>query len=187
MFLSQKPNKSLNRTCDKARTPVSLSLGVLNRRGGRITMKFKETKIAALLVVVFLLVVISRSVYAEDLTVPHVFSPGTAAKSSEVNENFAAIYSELNALRKQIITSIGVIEASYGSACGDAKGNVTGIVAIQCNGKAKCDVLVSNSVFGDPFPGCQKDFNVTWTCGSVQHTWDSHGYYEEQSVQLICP
>jgi hypothetical protein len=65
-------------------------------------MKFKETKIAAILAVVFILVVISRSAYAADLTVPHTFSPGTTAKSSEVNENFEAIYSELNSLRKQI-------------------------------------------------------------------------------------
>jgi len=65
-------------------------------------MKFKETKIAAILAVVFVLV---GSVYAADLTVPHTFSPGTPAKSSEVNENFAAIYSELNALRKQIGTT----------------------------------------------------------------------------------
>jgi hypothetical protein len=62
-------------------------------------MKFIEAKIASILAVVFVLV---GSVYAADLTVPHTFSPGTPAKSSEVNENFAAIYSELNALRKQI-------------------------------------------------------------------------------------
>jgi hypothetical protein len=61
-----------------------------------------KTKITAILAVVFVLVVISRIAYATDLTVPHIFSPGTTAKSSEVNENFAAIYSELNALRKQI-------------------------------------------------------------------------------------
>jgi len=78
-------------------------LGVFKRaREERITMKLKETKIAAILAAVFVLVVISRSAYAADLTVPHTFSPGTTAKSSEVNENFEAIYSELNALRKQI-------------------------------------------------------------------------------------
>jgi hypothetical protein len=68
-------------------------------------MKFKETKIAAILAVMFVMVVISRSAFAVDLTVPHTFYPGTTAKSSEINENFAAIYSELNALRKQIGTS----------------------------------------------------------------------------------
>ncbi len=53
-------------------------------------MKFKETKIAAILAVVFVLI---ESVYAADLTVPHIFSPGTTANSSEINENFATIYS----------------------------------------------------------------------------------------------
>jgi hypothetical protein len=62
-------------------------------------MKLKETKVAAILAVVFVSVV---SAFAADLTVPHTFYPGTTAKSSEVNENFEAIYSELNALRRQI-------------------------------------------------------------------------------------
>jgi len=53
-------------------------------------LKFREKKIATILAVVFVLV---GSVHAADLTVPHTFSPGTAAKSSEVNENFATIYS----------------------------------------------------------------------------------------------
>jgi hypothetical protein len=65
-------------------------------------MKFKETKIAAILAVVFVLVVISRSVYAADLTVPHTFSPGMPANSSEVNENFTTIYNAVNALQRQI-------------------------------------------------------------------------------------
>jgi hypothetical protein len=89
-------------------------------------MKFKETKIAAILAVVFVLV---GSVYAADLTVPHTFSPGTPAKSSEVNENFAAIYSELNALRKQIGP------ASAGASCAmihaQYSGLPSGIYAIQ--------------------------------------------------------
>ncbi len=65
-------------------------------------MKLKETKIAAILAVEFVLVVVSRSAYAADLIVPHTFSPGMTAKSSEVNENFGTIYSEVNALKKQI-------------------------------------------------------------------------------------
>ena len=65
-------------------------------------MKFKETKIAALLVVVFVLI---GSVYAEDLTVPHTFSPGTPAKSSEVNENFTTIYNAVNAFQVEFIRS----------------------------------------------------------------------------------
>ena len=52
-------------------------------------MKFKETKIVVILAVVFVLL---GSVYAADLTVPHTFSPGATAKSSEMNENLATIY-----------------------------------------------------------------------------------------------
>jgi hypothetical protein len=52
-------------------------------------MKFKETKIVVILAVVFVLL---GSVYAADLIVPHTFSPGTTAKSSEMNENLATIY-----------------------------------------------------------------------------------------------
>ncbi len=36
--------------------------------------------------------VLVGSVYVADLTVPHTFSPGTPAKSSEVNENKAPIF-----------------------------------------------------------------------------------------------
>jgi hypothetical protein len=70
-------------------------------------MKIKETKIAALLVFVFVLV---GSVYAADLTVPHNFYPGTAAKSSEINENFGTIYSEVNMLKRQS-SSLSVTQA----------------------------------------------------------------------------
>ena len=60
-----------------------------------------------------------------------------------------------------------MISASYGPACGNAQGNVTQIVAAQCIGlETPCDILVDNSVFGDPFLFCSKDFEVIWVCGS---------------------
>ncbi len=34
--------------------------------------------------------------YAEEITKPHTFTPGTSAKASEVNENFDAIYDQVN-------------------------------------------------------------------------------------------
>ena len=39
---------------------------------------------------------------AEDLTVPHTFSPGTTIKSSEVNENFLALYQKINEMQATI-------------------------------------------------------------------------------------
>ena len=70
-------------------------------------MKFKKTQIAAILAVMFVLV---GGVYAADLTVPHTFYPGTAAKSSEINENFGTIYSEVNTLKRQS-SSLSVTQA----------------------------------------------------------------------------
>ncbi|WP_430461045.1 hypothetical protein ACQUQU_17725 [Thalassolituus sp. LLYu03] len=45
------------------------------------------------------------SVSADDLSVPHTFSPGTTIKSSEMNENFSTITSSLNQ-QSQVATSI---------------------------------------------------------------------------------
>ncbi|MEI6261466.1 MAG: fibrinogen-like YCDxxxxGGGW domain-containing protein [Deltaproteobacteria bacterium] len=87
-------------------------------------MKFKETKIAAILAVVFVLV---GSVYAADLTVPHTFSPGTPAKSSEVNENFTTIYNAVNALQRQI----GTTDMSCATIHARSSGLPSGIYSIQ--------------------------------------------------------
>lgn len=66
------------------------------------------------------------------------------------------------------LSKIDVTSASYGAgSCGVAAGNVTGIVASRCNGLTSCSVFVDNSVFGDPAPGCAKDFSVVWNCGDV--------------------
>jgi hypothetical protein len=90
-------------------------------------MKFKETKIVAILAVVFVLVVISRNAYAADLTVPHTFSPGTPAKSSEVNENFTTIYNAVNALQRQI----GTTDTSCATIHARSSGLPSGVYSIQ--------------------------------------------------------
>ncbi|HKY41074.1 MAG TPA: hypothetical protein VJN18_34300 [Polyangiaceae bacterium] len=91
---------------------------------------------------------------------------------------------------EQCIDTINVISASYGSACGPANGNVTGAVQGQCDGKRDCDIYVHNSVFGDPFYGCPKNFDVSWQCGATPgiHT-ASHGQVtaEGYSVGIGCP
>jgi hypothetical protein len=67
---------------------------------------------------------------------------------------------------------------------------VTGPVAAECNGLMTCAILVSNSVFGDPAPGCPKDFSGIWECGigSSQKT-AGHGpaFNEGYTVTINCP
>lgn len=88
------------------------------------------------------------------------------------------------------LSTIQVIQASYGNHCGNATGNVTGIVAAQCDGQTTCDVFVDNSVFGDPFYGCPKDFDVAWLCtgfGVLKTAYHGPVVNEGYAVDLTCP
>ena len=86
---------------------------------------------------------------------------------------------------------IQVVSASYGAgSCGTPVGNVTGVVAGECNGEPACDVFVDNSVFSDPSFGCPKDFNADYRCGSDPAVRTaSHGPVggEGYTVSLVCP
>lgn len=55
-----------------------------------------------------LAVMVAGSANAEDLKVPHSFTSGTPIKSSEMNENFSIIYSEVNTLRKTLDSKLSV-------------------------------------------------------------------------------
>jgi hypothetical protein len=84
--------------------------------------------------------------------------------------------------------SINVIEATYGANCGAARGNVTGHIAGQCNGRASCDYRVDHTVIGDPVYGCAKDYRVTYSCGPS----NKEGFAGPEAgfgsiVQLRCP
>jgi hypothetical protein len=107
-------------------------------------MKFKKTQIAAVWAVMFVLV---GGVYAADLTVPHTFSPGTAAKSSEVNENFDRIYSEVNMLKQQVSVFADDFESGLGAWTGKNGGSHSGTIVsdpIRPNNK----VLTFTNVVG---------------------------------------
>jgi LruC domain-containing protein len=84
---------------------------------------------------------------------------------------------------------ITVTSATYGANCGRPTGNVTASVASTCNGRTSCSVFVSNSVFGDPAPGCPKAFVASYTCSNGGSYTGSHGAVggENYHVNLSCP
>ena len=66
--------------------------------------------------------------------------------------------------------AITVVSASYGLNVDSraAAGNVTGDIAQACNGQSNCDYRVDFHRIGDPFPGRQKTYTVTYNCGDGQ-------------------
>ncbi len=90
-------------------------------------MKYRKTNILTILAAMFISI---GSACATDFAVPHTFSPGTAAKSSEINENFAAIANELNALRKGTGASCAAIHAQ-------SSGLPSGVYSIQPAGSSQ--------------------------------------------------
>ena len=63
---------------------------------------------------------------------------------------------------------IKVLEATYGANCtGGATGNATTFVASACNNQDLCNYRVYyKDIGGDPAAGCDKEFRVTYSCGS---------------------
>jgi hypothetical protein len=59
---------------------------------------------------------------------------------------------------------ISIREASYGSSCGVAEGNVTRVLRERCDGLSVCLFRVDAGAIGDPAPECPKDFTARWTC-----------------------
>jgi hypothetical protein len=49
--------------------------------------------------------------------------------------------------------------------CCPATLDITGNLSEACNGRTHCEVMIGNSVFGDPSEGCFKGANVDFTCG----------------------
>lgn len=66
--------------------------------------------------------------------------------------------------------TIQVISATYGANCGAAANNVVNYIANECNGRQQCDYVVDYTKIGDPAPGCQKTYDVTWNCGGAQQS-----------------
>ena len=96
---------------------------------------------------------------------------------------------------------IHVVDATYGLACKDFApvsgrpnlvkvGNFAALLTSACdNAKTTCLFAVDAVKFGDPAPGCSKDFIANWRCGSDQTV---HQFYlpaeaSGRSAVLSCP
>ncbi len=61
--------------------------------------------------------------------------------------------------------TITIIEATFGgNITGVKPGNVTKAASDFCNGKTECRYKVSPDFIGDPAPGQDKDFRISWKC-----------------------
>jgi len=89
--------------------------------------------------------------------------------------------------------TINVTSATYGGNCHAPIGNVTGQVGqqpgvvqpIACNWSDTCSIPISNQTFGDPSPGCQKSFDIEYTCGGTPFTTNL-AYAEGQTMIVDC-
>ena len=62
------------------------------------------------------------------------------------------------------VSSIIVLEATYGGNCGVPRGNVTQHVAKQCDGNSQCRYVPNYKVIGDPAYNCKKDYILSYRC-----------------------
>lgn len=96
---------------------------------------------------------------------------------------------------------IRVVEATYGLSCKDAQvlipgtviavkqGNATEFASKMCSGRTgTCTVPISATRLGDPAPGCGKDFQITWRCGTSEavHRAVVEGEAHKKSASLSC-
>jgi 4-amino-4-deoxy-L-arabinose transferase-like glycosyltransferase len=61
---------------------------------------------------------------------------------------------------------ISILAATLGANCRAAPGNATEFVRASCEGRTGCGLWLADARLGDPAPGCAKDFEVRWRCGS---------------------
>jgi hypothetical protein len=91
---------------------------------------------------------------------------------------------------------ITILEATYGLNCNDLQssppgrpqvsvGNITNATADQCNRTATCTFKVDNLKFGDPAPGCVKEFSVEWRCADAPAIQKAN-VAEGKAIKLTC-
>jgi len=96
---------------------------------------------------------------------------------------------------------IHVVNATYGQTCRDFVpplgrpnlvkiGNFAALLTSACDkAKTTCLFAVDAVKFGDPAPGCSKDFVASWRCGSDPKVHDFYLTAEAsgRSALLSCP
>lgn len=70
--------------------------------------------------------------------------------------------------------SIRLITATYGANCGAPVGNASVAVERSCELRQSCIFAVRVDEIGDPAPGCAKDFDARWRCGTTQSPRSTH-------------
>ena len=76
-----------------------------------------------------------------------------------------------------------VQSATYGGNCKAPIGNVTDKVAkMGCNWVDSCSIPISVSTFGDPVPGCVKNFDLAYSCGSTPFSKHLEGEANGQTM-----
>lgn len=90
---------------------------------------------------------------------------------------------------------IHIVEATYGASCRNfvpppghknlvKAGNATIIASLACdNTDVYCPVYVDPAKLGDPAAGCEKDFSVSWRCGSGQTV--HHAYIAGNAMHFV--
>ena len=80
--------------------------------------------------------------------------------------------------------TLTVQSATYGGNCKAPIGNVTDKVGkLGCNWVESCSIPISNSTFGDPVPGCEKAFDIAYSCGSTP--FSKHLNYAEGQTMIM--
>jgi len=87
-------------------------------------------------------------------------------------------------------SSIKIEEATYGANCanGVKPGNATQYLAKACDGRARCNILISVQELGDPAQGCRKDFSARLTCNQLEPARRVHinGEANGSTVRIDC-
>ena len=86
--------------------------------------------------------------------------------------------------------AIRINYAHYGDNCGSSanSGNTLSDIQNVCNGKASCKYRVDVGRIGDPKVGCQKAYEIKYTCGdsSDERTFSLDAEAHGKVVEITC-
>jgi hypothetical protein len=79
------------------------------------------------------------------------------------------------------------LSATYGGECGAPRGNADHAIATLCNGKGRCDLPYLRARLGRAAPGCAKDLQVEYRCGSERELRSATRKLDGgEAAQLVC-